>query len=67
MVVRVSYCRWYVSIESPHGMFLVCYIVVPTGYTPGLEACLSSRITTQYPCRSDHQIRFFNEPFAVSP
>ena len=25
MVVRVSHCRWYVSCESPHGMFLVCY------------------------------------------
>ena len=24
MVVRVSYCRWYVSCESPHIMFLVC-------------------------------------------
>ena len=27
MVVRVSYCRWYVSCESPHGMFLVCVLL----------------------------------------
>ena len=25
MVVRVLYCRWYVSCESPQGMFFVLY------------------------------------------
>ena len=31
MAVRASYCRWYVSGDSPRGMFLVCVCVLYSG------------------------------------
>ena len=33
MVVRISYYRWYVSCESPHGMFLVDVLYRGTNHT----------------------------------
>ena len=36
MVVRVSYCRWHVSCESPHGMFL-CVLYSGTKHMPPSE------------------------------
>ena len=48
MVVRVVHCRWYVSCESPQGIFLVLYS--GTNHMGGLaklvhiERCLSINV-----------------------